>query len=357
MRSRNEVRASLGFLLIAVTAGVSTVSCGGGSDSEVASGGQPSSNGGSSSTEGGSTSTAGKGGGASSGSSAAGSPADAGSPSLADGGADSGPGPGETCEVQESWTEAVHYTLDVTWPSTTAGEKGSGKINIWSRVSYTADGDALAVGLHACGSVLPETKLTVAGKIATGGEKVLIEVPGAVWDAPSIPITMAEGTHTGFDVGSDVQFSYVSLLGATLASPTAAWPEAGADITAVDLEGDGSKGYTAAPRNGDGYVLPPTAVGLAGSAPSADKVYLVSRQAMTLKGKRSACDAHSGTAEVTAFDNHVVGCHIEGGAECNENQADFVDQNRMRYMVTSAVYEAKVVAEDASCADVRAALP
>jgi hypothetical protein len=60
---------------------------------------------------------------------------------------------------------------------------------------------------------------------------------------------------------------------------------------------------------------------------------------------------------VTAFDNHVVGCHIEGGAECSADQADFVDQNRMRYMVTSATYEAKVVPDDASCGDVRAALP
>ena len=355
MRSRIEVRASLGLLLITAAAGALGASCGGGSDSEVASGGQPSSSG-SSSTEGGSS--AGKGGSSSSsGSSSGGSSEEAGSPSTPDGGTSTGPG--ETCAAPAngSWTEAVHYTLDVTWPSTTAGEKGSGKINIWSRVTYKATGNALDVGLHACGSVLPETKLTVAGQIATGGQKVLIEVPGEVWDAPSIPITMASGTQSGFDVGSDFELSYVSVLGATLANPMAAWPEAGADMTAVDLEEDGSKGYTAAPRNGGGYVLPPTAVGLAGSAPSADKVYLVSRQAMTLKGKRTACDAHAGTANVTAFDNHVVGCHIEGGAECSANQADFVDQNRMRYMATSAVYEAKVVADDASCTDVRAALP
>jgi hypothetical protein len=352
MRSRNEVRASVGLLIIAGAAGALAASCGGGSDSEVASGGQTSS-GGSASMAG--DASAAKGGSSSSGSS---SMPEAGSTGSEDGGSGgTAPGSGETCEAQESWTEALHYVLDVTWPATTAGEKGTGKIDIWSRVQFSASGKNLEVGLHSCGTVLPETKLTALGRIATGGEKVLIEVPASVWDAPSVPVTMASGTQSGFDVGSSVEFSYVSLLGVTLADPKAAWPESGAELQTVDLEKDGSKGYTAAPRNGDGYVLPPTAVGLGGSAPSADKVYLVSRQAMTLKGKRTACDAHSGTANVSAFDNHVVGCHIEDGEECNADQADFVDQNRMRYMVSSATYEAKTVAADASCADVRAALP
>jgi hypothetical protein len=317
----------------------------------VAGGGQTS-NGGSSASQAGSDSSSGKGGSSSvSGSSSD----DAGSPGVPEAGA--GSGPGETCPAKESWTEALHYTLDVTWPGSNASQEGMGKIHIWSRVQYTATGNALDVGLHACGSVLPETKLTVIGQAAAGGEKVLIEVPGAVWDAPSIPITMAEGKQTGFDVGSSFEFSYVSLLGATLADPMAAWPESGADMKAVDLEGDGANGYTAVPRTGGGYALPPTAVGVPGFIPKADKVYLVSRQGMTLKGKRTSCDAHSGTANVTAFDNHVVGCHIEDGEECDSKQTDFVDQNRMRYMVSSATYEAKVVAEDTSCADVRAALP
>jgi hypothetical protein len=215
----------------------------------------------------------------------------------------------------------------------------------------------LDMGVHACGSILPETKLTGVGQIATGGDKVLIEVSETVWDAKSIPIAMTTGKQSGFDIGSSFEFSYVSLLGTMLADPKAAWPESGADMTAIDLEGDGSKGYTATPRSGGGYVLPPTSIGLGGSAPSADKVYLVSRQAMTLKGKRTSCDAHSGTADVTSFDSHVVGCHVKGGDDCDAKQSDFVDQNRMRYAASSATYEAKVVPDSASCADVRAALP
>lgn len=353
MHGRNEVRASVGLLLLAASASIGAAACGGGSDSEVAAGG--SSSGGSSSNAG-TTSGAGKTSNEAGSTNTGATTGDAGGPAGSEAGSP-GMEPGGACEARQSWTEALHYTLQVTWPSTTAGESGEGTINIWSRVELTANGDALEVGLHACGSVLPETNLTALGQFATGGEKVLIEVPEAVWDAPSIPTTMASGTHSGFDKGADFEFSYVSLLGVTMDDPMGAWPESGADLEVFDLEEDGPNGYTAKPRSGDGYVLPPTAVGVVGSAPSADEVYLVSRQAMTLTGKRTSCDAHSGTAMVTAFDNHVVGCHIKDGNVCNATQADFVDQNRMRYMVTSATYEAKVVPDDASCGDVRAALP
>jgi hypothetical protein len=199
--------------------------------------------------------------------------------------------------------------------------------------------------------------LTPAGRLVTGGERVLIVIPDRVWDAASVPTTSATGMQSGWDVGSSVGFTYTSLLGVTLSDPMAAWPSSGADLETFDLDDDGPAGYTAEPRNGDGYVLPPTGIGIAGSAPSADRVYLVSRQSMTLAGTRTACDAHSGSADVHAFDNHVVGCHIEGGDECSDGQSDFVDQNRMQYMVTSATYEAVTVAAGASCADVRAALP
>ncbi len=380
MHSRSEVRASVGFLMIATAASAFGASCGGGSDSEVAAGGSTS-QGGSSAGKGGSSS-AGKGGSSSAGKGGSSSAGKGGSSSAGEGGADDagaggsnsaglgntagggssgagegGSGASDACEARESWTEAVHYVLSVTWPGTTAGESGEGQIDIWSRVSFTATGNDLEVGLRACGSILPETNLTAAGRIATGGEKVLIEVPASVWDAPSVPTTTTSGQQSGFGVGSTLELSYVSQIGVTLTDPNAEWPDSGADLDVFDVEMDGSDGYSAVPREGDGYVLPPTAIGIVGSAPAADKVYLVSRQAMTLSGTRTACDTHSGTATVAAFDNHVVGCHISGGDDCNENQTDFIDQNRMRYMVTSARYDAKVVPANATCAEVRAALP
>ena len=57
------------------------------------------------------------------------------------------------------------------------------------------------------------------------------------------------------------------------------------------------------------------------------------------------------------FDTHIVGCKVAGGGECDASQVDFVDVNRTVYEVVDASYEMVQVADDATCADVRAKLP
>jgi hypothetical protein len=247
--------------------------------------------------------------------------------------------------------------LDVEWPATTAAADGTGKVHLWVRVQFDASGNDLTGELYPCGLVLPEANLTIAGQLATGGDKLLIEVPDAVWDAPSVPVMPVTGKQSAFGVGSTVEHSSVALQGVMLADPSAAWPASGASVETVDFDGDGFPGYTSVAREGGGYVLPPTEIGLGGSAPAADRIYLVSRVGMVTHGTRTACDAHSGIPDVTAFDYHVVGCHVSGGQECDADQADFIDQNRMVYVTSSATYQAKVVPDTASCADVRAAFP
>jgi hypothetical protein len=135
------------------------------------------------------------------------------------------------------------------------------------------------------------------------------------------------------------------------------WPKSYTGIMAVDADGDGSPGFTAIPRQGGGFVAPPTGLGLLGSAPSADKVYLASRTIVSLGGKLTSCTEQAGTATITFFDSHVVGCHVKGGGECTPAQVDFIDQSRTDYKVSTGVFTSKQVAETATCADVRAALP
>jgi hypothetical protein len=66
---------------------------------------------------------------------------------------------------------------------------------------------------------------------------------------------------------------------------------------------------------------------------------------------------YSGTASVTAFDNRVIGCHVQGGAECDASEAQFVDDNNPAFKVASATFTTKVISATATCADVRSAVP
>ena len=254
---------------------------------------------------------------------------------------------------------AVHVVMDVTWPSTTAASMGTGKIHLWNRTALDASGTALTGMLQGCGTVLPETALSTLGRIATGGMKILIEVPDAVWEAPTMPRFAVKGMASATTPAAMVNLEWASLVGINLPDPKMAWPDSYTGLTAAaqDADGDGKPGYVAAPRNGGGFVLPPTSVGIGGLAPSAEKVFLVSRHLISLAGTRTSCDEMSGPATVSAFDSHVMGCALKGGADCSAAQTDFVDQNRMKYVVTAATFRAKKITADATCADVRRALP
>jgi hypothetical protein len=69
----------------------------------------------------------------------------------------------------------------------------------------------------------------------------------------------------------------------------------------------------------------------------------------------------SGMATVKYFDNHVVGCHINGASTCTtgmaNTQADFLDQNRTIYTPGMATFVAKALPDGAGCSDVTIALP
>jgi hypothetical protein len=279
----------------------------------------------------------------------------AGSPST--GGGDNGGSSTGDCSAKESWTEAMHVVIQVTWPATLAAAAGSGKAELWSRTKVKASGNDLSGEVDACGLVLPETVFTAAGALATGGQKFAVDAPDSVWEGKHVPVTVSSGKQSGFAVGSTIQQASIALQGVKLSDPKAAWPASGTGLETFDFDDDTFPGWTAVARNGGGYVLPPTAIGLVGSAPSTDKVYTASRASVALNGKRTACDAHSGPA-TASIDYHVVGCHIMAGdKQCDAAQTDFQDQQRMVYVSGSATYEAKTVPDDATCADVRAAFP
>jgi hypothetical protein len=349
--------------------------CGSASNSETpgaaGSGGSPGGGGGGSGGTGGSMGApaagapgSGGGGGGTGGGAAGGS----GGSARADAGArgpDTGGSPGDAaaapggCPALANLTLAVHIVMNATWPSTSSGAGGTDKIHVWNLTKVGVNGTELSGDqTRTCGTQLPPFSLNGAGQLVTGGRNVHIEIPHTVWDAPSIPRLNSRGRLSGWNPGSSLTIDgTVALIGLTMNDPMAAWPDSYSALQAVDADGDGKLGFTAVPKAATGFVQPPTGLGLFGSAPSADLVYIASRSVIGLDGMFTSCADLSGTARVAAFDSHVVGCHVKGGGECSANQTDFVDQNRTIYRVTGATFTAKQVPETASCADVRAAVP
>jgi hypothetical protein len=263
------------------------------------------------------------------------------------------------CSNPTNFTLAVHITMDVTWPGTISTNMGTGKVHLWNRAAMTANGSNLTGKVNSCGTSLPDIVLNGVGATAAGGMFVSIEIPHASWDSPSIPVFDQKGTFTGFEVGNMTDMEYtVALVGLTMADPVnAPWPATYTGVTGQDAEGDGQLGITGVPKNGNGYVYPPTALGIFGSAPAAKNVYIASRNVLALKGTVTKCEELAGDVNVKFFDNHVIGCLTTMNAPCNADQTKFVDDSRTKYTVTKATFVSKRVPETASCADVRAALP
>jgi hypothetical protein len=251
-----------------------------------------------------------------------------------------------------AYTEASHLIVNVSWPAGTASMKGDGQLHVWGKIAFTVNGNTLSGTLTACGIVLPATTLTALG----GGGMIQIEVPTDSWDAPSMPTFQVDGTQTGWTVGGTLNYSYAALVGFTMADgATADWPASYTGITMTnDAEGDMNPGLTSIPRSAGGFTLPPTSIL---QTSRADQLYIVVRQVTSATLTRTACGETAGSATFAHLDNHVIGCHVMGGSGCMPTEVNFIDQQRTIYTINSATAQTKIIADGATCADVRAALP
>lgn len=265
-------------------------------------------------------------------------------------------GAGGDCASRATFTEASHEVLSVTWPAGSATTAGTGQVHVWGRTVFTVNGTKLSGALQACGTALPPA--TLSGLV--GGGMILIEIPLTAWDSSHQAQYQVDGAQSGWGVGSTLMYSYAALIGFTMTDgATATWPSSYTGITmSADPDGDGNPGLTSIPRSSAGYVLPPTsALGALGVGARADQLYLVIRNVASTMLSRTSCTDAAGTVNFMHFDNHVIGCHVSGGGACSSSEVQFIDENRTIYSVTSATITTKVVADGATCADVRAALP
>ena len=257
-----------------------------------------------------------------------------------------------TCAV-DSETVAGYLRFAVTWPDNLGVQAGSGVVHLWTRNLITYNGGAFSSQFAICGVDIPDLTFTPIA----GGGKLKFDIPEATFEltSPPMPLLTQGGSSEGFHAGAAfVATQSVSLLGCTLADPSAAWPASRSQISSRDDDGDVKPGLTAQNRNGNGYVYPKTSI--LGNA-RADKMYLAARVIFSLNGTRQTCTTAGGTATVPAFNYHVVGCHVSGGADCDASQADVVDGFSPVMSPGSGSWKSVRVPVAASCAQVRAALP
>jgi hypothetical protein len=283
------------------------------------------------------------------------------------------------CPQQSNLTLGVHINFQVSWPSSIASNAGNGPVDIWLLSSGTTSGTGglMVTGTaRSCGTRLPDIALNGVGIAAvcapghTCGTKVQI----AILDSTFASITRTfptTGTQDGWGLGSTLATApALGLLGlkngtysafnAQTGDPTTAWPSLTGCTANCTPEGvfmssdnsdddmDGNVGITANPKNDTGasptYTYPPTGVTFFAIPPLADKVYIASRNVFEISGMRTtSCTSGTGTVKVTAFDNHVLGCHslststdngvtYSGGpGACISPQVSFLDQNRTIY--------------------------
>lgn len=122
----------------------------------------------------------------------------------------------------------------------------------------------------------------------------------------------------------------------------------------VDADGDGKPGITMLVRNDGNFAGAPTSILLTDHV---DEVYSANRLAYRATLNDSACaDTLEGTAELLAFDNLMVGCHVEGRDDCRPEERKFIEENRINFSFGAAVAQAAVIPVDATCAQAVAKL-
>jgi hypothetical protein len=266
-----------------------------------------------------------------------------------------------------------------------------GNIQIWflGIQNLQADGMTYTGTTRTCRTILPDDTLTALAQGVTGGMKIQIAITDSTFDAitRTFPISGTQGPPGGMYT-EQPQLGGLGLVNGSgylnLMMPMA-WPPdcamMGSTCNSVgsfmasdlqDDDGDGNPGITATPNGTSPYVLPPTAL-VGGN--SSDKVYIVLRQELQLTGTRSADGkTTTGTAVLSLFDNHVVGCHTTVPANCTSDEASFVDMNRTKYTTQAnymqtnppaispsnqvmGTFTSQQISNGAACSDVRSAVP
>jgi hypothetical protein len=308
-------------------------------------------------------------------------PADTGAP-TGDGGTGIVVGdPTKPCTDTFPLATSTLITLQVSWPATTAINKGGGTYYLSLLTTYSVDASNKVTGTATpCGTQAPDVTLSDLGAMATGvpmGSEVRpIDPASSFAGSTSFPII---GVVGGQNVGSSFEVDpHVSLTGIASSSPlivgTVKWPPLTgipvSDWTYIDggafVPGMGQPGLGGVFYNGaTPFILPKTALSV--TAPNIDHLQTISRIELALYGTASSCTKTSGKATIALLNIHIAGCtRVAGtgtpasdGGACEDLEYQFLDSNTTQYTPGAGTFDTVKLAGGASatCADALTALP
>ncbi len=249
-------------------------------------------------------------------------------------------------------TFALKVSLNDTWGNAAYIGSGSGTHQFWLRLVGTHSGNSVTETMTECGRYVPDFS---SNKVS---ETFHFDLPNSVFDNNFLPSSSATVTLSNSSPGASLTMpSTAFLMGTTMSNPvTATWPSSASSLTQVDMDGDGKPGMTLDYLSSGSYSEPRTGGTL--FDPRADKPYSATRLVFSLNGSLTSCTQSSGSATVSHIDTRIFGCKLSGSSsDCNNSQGNFLDQNCVNYNLGSASYTMVKVADGASCATVRSAVP
>ncbi|HKU41732.1 MAG TPA: hypothetical protein VJR89_26425 [Polyangiales bacterium] len=252
------------------------------------------------------------------------------------------------CDITGSF--ALKLNVPTSWNSIMYIRAGSGTAVAWAKLQIVQSGTALTGMLIPCGHSMPPQDQTL-------GERYGLTYPTATFDrTPSLPSTSFSGSLGGTAPGSSFAVGRAAfMVGAQLNDPlNDAWPNA-SSIQTVDVDADGKRGMTVPYRNGGGYSYPP--VNSFGTA-RASAAYDAFRIVFSLNGTLSSCTQASGGGTAQDIEYQLLGCRISGASrDCDSGELNHMLSNSPNFTTSSVSYSMTKVADSATCADVRSALP
>jgi hypothetical protein len=261
---------------------------------------------------------------------------------------------GVSCNL--SGTYALKMTLQATWPSGSVIAGGSGTFQFWMKLQGTHSGSSMAATLTECGRFIPDFRASLVNENFNYG------YPNSLFDGNFLPSSSATVTLGSSSPGASFTLPpSATQMGINMADPiNGSWPSLASGIAAgirVDHDRDGDPGVTAVYSNTGGRVHPRTSSSVFGFN-RADNPYVASRVSFSLNGSLSSCTQSSGAASFSHVDTRIFACNRSGSTTgCTATEADFLDRNCLNYSLGSATYNLLKVADGASCATIRAALP